>query len=655
MGDLSPSDDLQHPISSLPLRTARNILDAVRFQRQLSVKVPHCVLRWDNVQVWYQTSQGPRVTLHNCSGSLRSGEMLAIMGPSGAGKSTLMDTLTMRKSVGHISGEVTLNGRRRGDDFFLAATYVPQEDNLVPTDTVREVMEFYADLTLPLHTPAYKRKSVVTERLQSVGLADRETQMVGGKLPGGITIRGLSGGERRRLGIAAGVVHSPPLVFLDEPTTGLDAFSALCVVESLRTMATQGHAVACTIHQPRQALLDMFDQVAFLAAGRLVYMGAPRGVKNWLSEVGLWDPERALTASLSDIVLDCITTGFEKPVNQYGQHTLRDEKDVERLAHEHRRKQALSPSASGGGLHLWQSAALSGGRPHVFWQYWTLQRQQFRAVRRSPATLAARVGLHALVGLLIGAVYYDVEVHFVQGATGWRRWLPIPLQRVTSMPKDRTGVLFLLQLSLAVTPNCAMSFFVEDKRYYTRESAARLYGAIPYHVATAVTEALVCAVNGALAAWLVAALAGLPLSGRRRLTVLHVVSHHMCASALVQMCARITPNSDIAFVFTAGYIILQMLFSNVIVNLSTVNPFLGGARWVCSLYYGMAGIVEVEFGGAQELGLPLGDMVAATFSISVGNGRVLDHVGCLAVVWIFYMILSTIGFLALKFLNKPQI
>ncbi|CAK9030635.1 ABC transporter G family member 7 (ABC transporter ABCG.7) (AtABCG7) (White-brown complex homolog protein 7) (AtWBC7), partial [Durusdinium trenchii] len=129
-----------------------------------------------------------------------------------------------------------------------------------------------------------------------------------------------------------GVVHSPPLVFLDEPTSGLDAFSALCVMESIRALARAGHVVACTIHQPRQAIVAMFDKVLFLACGHLVYNGPPSGLKDWLMKSELWDPDRALTTSITDMVLDCITVGFEKPPHIYGMHTLRDEQDVERLA-----------------------------------------------------------------------------------------------------------------------------------------------------------------------------------------------------------------------------------------------------------------------------------------------------------------------------------
>mmetsp|Transcript_24951 Transcript_24951/g.77585 ORF Transcript_24951/g.77585 Transcript_24951/m.77585 type:complete len:650 (+) Transcript_24951:73-2022(+) len=633
-----------------------HILSALRLKRQLSVNVQECSMRWESLRVSFRTPDGVRVALHDCSGELTSGELVAIMGSSGAGKSTLLDALTMRSTTGEVSGRVLVNGRERDESFFLASTYVPQEDSLVPTNTVLETMHFYADLTLPGSASAELRRTAVQERLTSVGLAGREQQRVGGRLPGGFAVRGLSGGERRRLSIAAGVVHSPALVFLDEPTSVLDAFSALCVMESLKTMSSQGHAVVCTVHQPRQAILDMADKVAFLAAGRLVYFGPPGEVQAWLADAGLWDPERAMMASLADTVLDCITVGFEKPEDQFGKHTLRDEAGVERLAAKYRKEVAEMLMVYHGPQDGSATRRLAHGarRPGILWQYWTLQRQQCRIAFRSPGTLAARVGLHFLVGLLVGAVYYDMNRSF--WAAGPRWWLPPHVQRLSSMPQDRVGVLFLLTLAQAVTPNCAMSFFIEDRQYYRKEATARLYGPLPYHVANAVTEAIVCAVNGLVASSIATMLAGLPLSGRWWPAILHLVSHHLCASAMVQMCARLAPNQDVAFVLSAGYVILCMLFANVVVKVDTVLPPLAGLRWLCSMFYSTAGIVEVEFAGVEERGLPAGDTVAAGFAITLGSGQEpLTEVGCLGTVWLFYSIFSAAGYLSLKFLSVPKV
>lgn len=99
--------------------------------------------------------------------------------------------------------------------------------------------------------------------LSAMGLKHKEKTMVGGTLPGGLMLRGLSGGERKRLSIAAGILAAPSIVFLDEPTSGLDSFAALTVMGHLKRMARDnGHVVIASIHQPRSAIWSMFDRVS---------------------------------------------------------------------------------------------------------------------------------------------------------------------------------------------------------------------------------------------------------------------------------------------------------------------------------------------------------------------------------------------------------
>jgi ABC-type ATPase involved in cell division len=153
----------------------------------------------------------------------------ALLGPSGAGKSTLMDMLAQRKCTGRLLGVLLVNGEAPTADFVHLCSYVPQYDNFVPVMTTLEVMQFYAGIILPRTWAASRRAARVSEVLQEMGLAHAQRTLVGGQSPGGLLIRGLSGGERKRLSIAAGVIAAPSVVFLDEPTTGLDSFAALTV------------------------------------------------------------------------------------------------------------------------------------------------------------------------------------------------------------------------------------------------------------------------------------------------------------------------------------------------------------------------------------------------------------------------------------------
>jgi ABC-type multidrug transport system ATPase subunit len=89
---------------------------------------------------------------------------------------------------------------------------------------------------------------------------------------GGSLIRGVSGGERKRTSIGVELVTDPNLIFLDEPTTGLDSFTATSVIELLSELSKQGRTVISTIHQPNSDIFNSFDQLMLMAKGKIIYM-----------------------------------------------------------------------------------------------------------------------------------------------------------------------------------------------------------------------------------------------------------------------------------------------------------------------------------------------------------------------------------------------
>ncbi len=109
-----------------------------------------------------------------------------------------------------------------------------QEDALLPTLTIGETMRLAASLRLPAAASCPRQHACPRTLLAAVGLAGREAALVGGCLPGGLLLRGLSGGERKRLTIAAALVAAPAALFLDEPTSGLDSCGALSVITHVR-------------------------------------------------------------------------------------------------------------------------------------------------------------------------------------------------------------------------------------------------------------------------------------------------------------------------------------------------------------------------------------------------------------------------------------
>jgi ATP-binding cassette subfamily G (WHITE) protein 2 len=126
-----------------------------------------------------------------------------------------MDILAQRKSVGTLTGQLLVGGRPVTRGFIRKTAYVPQDDNFVPTMTTMETMRFYSAIILPDSIGRSGRQQRVEEVLGAVGLGTHHKTLVGGVLPGGLMLRGLSGGERKRLSIAAGILAAPSVVYLD--------------------------------------------------------------------------------------------------------------------------------------------------------------------------------------------------------------------------------------------------------------------------------------------------------------------------------------------------------------------------------------------------------------------------------------------------------
>ncbi|KAF8072240.1 hypothetical protein FPV67DRAFT_1484538 [Lyophyllum atratum] len=226
---------------------------------------------------------GSRVILDNISGTVKPGQVMAIMGASGAGKSTFLDILARKRKRGTVSGTTLVNGRQVADSEFKGVMgFVDQEDTLMSTLTVYETVLYSALLRLPREMSYEAKKYRTLETMNELGILGIKDMRIGDS-----GRRSISGGEKRRVSIACELVTSPSILFLDEPTSGLDAFNAFNVVESLVSLARNyNRTVVFTIHQPRSNIVALFDQLVVLAMGKLVYSGEFLKCQDYFAAIG---------------------------------------------------------------------------------------------------------------------------------------------------------------------------------------------------------------------------------------------------------------------------------------------------------------------------------------------------------------------------------
>ena len=214
-----------------------------------------------------------RTLLNKVSGYVKPGTLCALMGASGAGKTTLLDVLARRKTGGHVTGNIMVNGMEQGPDFRRISGYVEQSDMHAPRATVREAIMFSAVLRLPPDMSRQEKKARMLETAELLGLTPLLDAVIGSDdLDGAIFPD-----ARKRVTIAVELVANPSILFMDEPTSGLNSSAALTVMKAARRVADTNRAVICTIHQPSAELFEMFDNLLLLQKGGLTAYFGPIG------------------------------------------------------------------------------------------------------------------------------------------------------------------------------------------------------------------------------------------------------------------------------------------------------------------------------------------------------------------------------------------
>ncbi|CAA2954556.1 ABC transporter G family member 22-like isoform X1 [Olea europaea subsp. europaea] len=227
------------------------------------------------------TSTVEKDILNGITGSVDPGEVLALMGPSGSGKTTLLSLLGGRVRVPAPGGSVTYNDQPYSKLLKSRIGFVTQDDVLFPHLTVKETLTYAALLRLPRTLTKEEKKKRALDVIYELGLERCQDTMIGGSF-----VRGVSGGEKKRVSIGNEIIINPSLLFLDEPTSGLDSTTALRIIDTLHDIAEAGKTVVTTIHQPSSRLFLKFNKLILLGKGSLLYFGQASEAMVYFSSIG---------------------------------------------------------------------------------------------------------------------------------------------------------------------------------------------------------------------------------------------------------------------------------------------------------------------------------------------------------------------------------
>jgi ABC-type multidrug transport system ATPase subunit len=429
-----------------------------------------------------------RAILSHVSGVARMGELVGILGPSGGGKTSLLSVLagsvedSGRNAI--ITGSVTLDGRPLDAQLARRVAYCAQDCTLLPTLSLEECVRYSALLRLPRGTSSTEVATVVANVIEELGLSKVASSLVGG----GSGIRGVSGGERRRITIAMELVTNPAILVLDEPTSGLDSFTAYSMMSTLKSVANSGRIVMLSFHQPSPAMFNLLDRCFLMAQGRCVFSGAPKGVEAHFAGIGLPVPagvgaaEHMLHCACDPASLPTLLSSNDplstSGVNEGGDNNQNDKdasKSLGTAIDVGGGSNSTSEDAEAGVASGAITATAAESRPApgaglsrqlavLFWR-------ALMDIIRNPTLLLLHWVMGLLMGLFGGCIFFGVGLD-ISGA------------------QDRLGAIFFSLAFFAFTSLTTVDLIINERRIVSREVRGGYYSPAAYYVTKAVLDAV---------------------------------------------------------------------------------------------------------------------------------------------------------------------
>ncbi|CVK94323.1 hypothetical protein FPRO04_06922 [Fusarium proliferatum] len=407
---------------------------------------------WRNVTVTVKDreTKQPKAIVDNVEGIVEAGEICALMGPSGCGKTTLLNVLARRPTnASSAEAEVNINGNHLSlAEFREVSCFVEQEDALIGSLTVRETLEFSSRLASSSSLSKKERIVRINNLLESFGLVEQANTLIGTPIR-----KGISGGQKRRVGVASQLITSPKLLFLDEPTSGLDSAASLEVVKYLRDVAKRNNLIViCSIHQPSTSTFNLFDKLLLLSGGKTHYFGPVNSVAAYYSEVGSPLPQYVNPA---EHLLELVNIDFAQDRGEATRdlETLQAAWQNSRQASEV--KTTIKSAESLGGD--WNIDAIEK-RPSMFSLTLTLLHRSFIKSYRDVVAYGIRIAMYLGLAIMMGTV--------------WVRLDPAQESIQPFINAIFFGSAFMSFMAVAYVPA-----FIEDRLQYVKEHHNGLYGA----------------------------------------------------------------------------------------------------------------------------------------------------------------------------------
>ncbi|CAN4115336.1 unnamed protein product [Withania somnifera] len=515
-----------------------------------------------------------RHVLKDVSCRAKSGEILAIVGPSGAGKSSLLDVLAGK--IEPQSGSIFVNQKTVDKARFKKISgYVTQKDTLFPLLTVEETLSFTAKLRLKL--PSKELSKRVKCLIKELGL-----EHVAGARIGYDRIRGISGGERRRVSIGVELIHDPGVLILDEPTSGLDSASALQILDMLKTMAaTRGQTIILSIHQPGFRIMKLFNSILLLANGTILHHGTIEQLSLKLILMGLDLP---LHVNILEFAIESIDT-IQKlnhtllpqsalMIKNSGKFTLQQLFQESKLIDEESLSMCMPIHAG--------NEFPSGFANSSLQEIMILTVRFWKIIYRTKELFGFKTLQMLVSGLVLGSIFYNLEDNLV-GA------------------QARVGLFAFILTYLLSSTTEALPIFLQEREILKKETSTGSYRVSSYAIANSLVYLPFLLILALLFSTPLYWMVGL---NRQFMAFMHFLLLIWLilytANSIVVCCSALVPNFIIGNSLVCAMMGSCALFSGYFVSKNEIPNYWIVMHYVSLFKYPFEGFLINEFSGSGK-------------------------------------------------------
>jgi energy-coupling factor transporter ATP-binding protein EcfA2/ABC-type multidrug transport system permease subunit len=390
----------------------------------------------------------------------------------------------------------------------------------------------------------------VEEMLEKLGIKKCADTMIGNVL-----IKGISGGEKKRVAIAVELITHPKILFLDEPTSGLDSYAAYNVVQTLKDLALNDKtAILCTIHQPSSEVFDLFSRSILLSDGHVMFNGECKDINQHFATV-----HNAVCPANYNIA-DFVMFHFQK-------------EDSAKLVLERDKAGDSRPGTSSTTQAAIADFDVSTNRPGFCYQLCILAQREGRQVWRDKGSLIARFSMAIFLNLIYACIFKDAGSGDVQTHFG--------------------GLVNIIISMMFGSAQPIILVFPLERPIFIREYATGTYGAIPYALSKLLIEIPLAFLN-TLVVFLVSYWM-MGLQGNFILLVLCAMGMSLVASSTALVLGSLANNVQVAMQITPVIFVPQLLFAGFFIRVSLIPEWLRWAQYMCSMKFALNLAMLVEF------------------------------------------------------------